>query len=92
MAFNKVPHPISACANIYCDPCLRPNIQDILGDRLGLVLEFFDVIPLSRPQDHLLTLYIRGIWALLDQLWIKSHDLVLLLLLLLLLLKVVIQS
>lgn len=91
MAFNKVPHPISACANIYCDPCLCPNLQDILGDRLGLVLEFFDVIPLSGPQYHLLTLNVRGIWALLDQLWVKSHDLVLLLLPLLLL-KVVIQS
>jgi len=91
MAFNKVPHPISAYANIYCDPCLCPNLQDILGDGLGLVLEFFDVIPLSGPQDHLLTLNVRGIWALLDQLWVKSHHLVLLLLPLLLL-KVVIQS
>lgn len=91
MAFNKVTHPISPCANINCDPGLCPNLQDILGDGLGLVLELFDVIPLSGPQDHLLTLNVRRIRALLDQLWVKSHDLVLLLLPLLLL-KVVIQS
>ena len=91
MAFNKVTHPISASANIYCDPGLCPNLQDILGYGLSLVLELFDVIPLSGPQDHLLTLNVRGIRALLDQLWVKSHDLVLLLLPLLLL-KVVIQS
>jgi hypothetical protein len=66
MAFNKVPHPISASANINCDPGLCPNLQDILGDGLGLVLELFDVIPFSGPQDHLLTLYVRGIRALLD--------------------------
>jgi len=83
VAFNKVPHPVCPCANIYCDPGLCPHLQDILGDWLGLVLEFFDVIPFSGPQDHLLALNVRGIWALLDQLRVKSHDLVQLLLLLL---------
>ena len=88
MPFNKGPHRISPRTSIYCDPGLCPNLQDILGDGLGLVLEFFDVIPFSGPQYHLLALNVWGIWAPLDHLWVKSHDLVLLLLLL----KVVIQS
>lgn len=89
MAFNKVPHPVCPCANIYCNPCLCSHLQDILWDGLGLVLEFFDVVPFSGPQDHLFALNVWGIWALLDQLRVESHDLVLLILLLL---KVVIQS
>ena len=65
MAFYKVPNPVCDSATIYCDSGLCSNLQDILGDRLGLVLEFFDDIPFSGAQDHLLTLNVRGIWAIL---------------------------